>query len=91
MVQAAEHLGVRTEVESGQVEEGEQVAVADVEEEVVGAGVVAVLEDLGQGELQDALVELDGPSYVGADQREVVQAPRAARRPVGMPRAGGPA
>ena len=52
-------------------------------------GVVAVLEDLGQRELEDALVELDGPPDVGADQREVVQAPRAAGRPVGGRPAGG--
>ena len=35
-VQSTEHLGVRPEVEAGQVEEGQQVAVPDVEEEVVG-------------------------------------------------------
>ena len=39
--------------------------------------VVAVLEDLGQRELQHPLVELDGPLDVGAQQREVVQPARA--------------
>src|SRR4051794_24391134 len=79
-MEAAEDLGVLTECEARQVEEREQVAVADVEEEVVGAGVVAVLEDLGERELEDALIEVDRASYVGADEREVVQAARAARR-----------
>src|SRR5205809_5835662 len=36
VVQAAEDLGVRAEVKPGEVEEGQQVAVPDVEEEVVG-------------------------------------------------------
>jgi hypothetical protein len=34
MVQPAQDLGVGTDVESGKVEEREQVAVSDVEEEV---------------------------------------------------------
>src|SRR4051794_26331466 len=34
VVEAAEHLRVRSDVETGQVEEGERVAIADVEEEV---------------------------------------------------------
>ena len=34
VVEAAEDLGVRAHVETGEVEEREQVAVADVEEEV---------------------------------------------------------
>ena len=70
--------------EPGEVEEGEQVVVADVEEEVVRARVVAVLEDLRQRELQHALVELDGPPDVGAQQREVVQTASRAGRPVGQ-------
>src|SRR5690349_3905411 len=36
VVQAAEDLGVRAEVQAGEVEESQQVAVPDVEEEVVG-------------------------------------------------------
>ena len=74
VVQPAEHLGVRADVEAGEVEEGEQVAVADVEEEVRGAGVVAVLDQLGQREAEHVLVEADGPLDVAADQRGVVQA-----------------
>ena len=50
---ATEHLGVRPEVEAGQVEVGEAVAVADVEEEVRGALVVAVLEHLDEREAEE--------------------------------------
>ena len=57
----AQDLGVRAQVETGEVEEGEQVAVADVEEEVRRALVVAVLEQLGQGEPEQVLVEADRP------------------------------
>ena len=42
--------------------------MADVEEEVRGAGVVAVVDQLGQGEAEDALVEADGRLDVAADQ-----------------------
>ena len=57
MVDAAEDLLVRAEVEAGEVEERQQVPVADVEEEVGGPLVVAVPEEVGERELQDALVE----------------------------------
>jgi hypothetical protein len=80
VVQAAEHLGVRADVQAGEVEEGEQVAVADVEEEVRGAGVVAVLDQLGQREAEHVLVEAHGPLDVAADQRGVVQAARGRGR-----------
>ena len=73
VVQAAEHLGVGADVQAGEVEEGDEVAVADVEEEVRGAGVVAVLDQLGQREAQHVLVEADGALDVAADQRGVVQ------------------
>ena len=63
-MQPAEHLCVVAEVETGEVEEREQVAVADVEEEVRGALVVAVLEQLGERELQQVLVERDRPFHV---------------------------
>ena len=75
MVQAAEHLRVRTEVEAGQVEERERVPVADVEEEVRRAAVVAVLEQHRQRELEQVLVEADRPLDVGADQGDVVHPP----------------
>src|SRR5262249_61209402 len=41
VVQTAEHLGVHIEVQSREVEERKEVAVADVEEEVGGTLVVA--------------------------------------------------
>jgi hypothetical protein len=74
VVQPAEHLGVGADVQAGEVEEGEQVAVADVEEEVRGARVVAVLDQLGEREAEHVLVEADGPLDIAADQRRVVQA-----------------
>jgi len=79
-LRANQDLGVRAEVEAGEVEEGQQVAVPDVEEEVAGALVVAVLDDLGQREFQDALVKADRPLHVGAEQRGVVDAAGAAGR-----------
>src|SRR5262249_29253137 len=53
-------------------EEPEQVVVADVEEEVVRAGVVAVLDQLDQREAEELLVELDRLLGVLADQGQVV-------------------
>ena len=70
------------DVQAGEVEEGQQVAVADVEEEVRGAGVVAVLDQLGQREAEHVLVEADRPLDVAADQRGVVQAAGGRRRPL---------
>ena len=80
MVMAAEHLRVRAEVEAGQVEVGKRVAVADVEEEVGAALVVAVLEHLDQREAEQPVVELDGAFHVAADQRGVVHAAGGRRR-----------
>src|SRR5688572_8074367 len=82
VVQPAEHLGVGPDIEAGEVEEGQQVAVADVEEEVVRALVVAVLEDLGQGEFEQLLVEADRLLDVGRDQGDVVHAPGGRLRPL---------
>ena len=82
VVQAAEHLRVLAEVEAREVEEGEQVAVADVEEEVRGTLVVAVLEQLGERELEQVLVERDRRLHVARQQREMVHATRRRRRPV---------
>ena len=76
VLQPAEHLGVGPEVEAGEVEERERVAVADVEEEVRGAAVVAVLEHVGERELEQVLVEGRGALDVGAEQRDVVHAAR---------------
>ncbi len=81
VVQATEDLGVRADVQAGEVEERQQVAVPHVEEEVAGPLVVPVLDDLGEREPQDALVEPDRPLNVGADQRRVMDAPRRGRRP----------
>src|SRR4051795_1275071 len=80
VVQAAEHLGVGADVQAGEVEEGDEVAVADVEEEVRGARVVAVLDQLGQREAEHVLVEAHGRLDVAADQRGVVQAASGGRR-----------
>src|SRR4051794_5754082 len=74
VVEAAQHLGVRADVQAGEVEEREQVPVADVEEEVRRTRVVAVLDQLGQREAEHVLVEAHGPLHVAADQRRVVQA-----------------
>src|SRR3954454_18643813 len=82
VVQPAEHLGVGADVQAGEVEEGQQIAVADVEEEVRGAGVVAVLDQLGQREAQHVLVEADCPLDVATDQRGVVQTAGGRRRPL---------
>src|SRR6185369_9484169 len=65
-------------------EERQEVAVPDVEEEMVGPLVVAVLDDLGQRELQYPLVEADRPLHVGAQQGGVMNAAGAARRPFGL-------
>ncbi|CAB4812843.1 unannotated protein [freshwater metagenome] len=74
MVQAAQHLGVRAEIEARQIEEGQPVAVTDVEEQVRGAAVVPVLEKVGQREAEHVLVETDGPLHVGAEERHVMHA-----------------
>ena len=78
MVESAEHFGVGPEVQPGQVEERNGVAVAEVEEEVGGSAVVAVLEHVGQRKLEDTLVELDSALHVAADQGHVMDA--ASRR-----------
>ena len=77
-MQPAEDLGVRAQVEA-EVEEREQVAVADVEEEVRGPRVVAVLDQLGQREPEQVLVEADRALHVAADEGGVVpgRSPRA--------------
>ena len=75
VVQPTEHLAVLPEVEAGEVEIGEIVIVTDIEEEVGGTPVVPVLEELGQRELQQVLLERDRPLDVTAQQGEMVQAP----------------
>src|SRR5690349_24472319 len=83
VLHAADGLAERRVVVSGKVEEAEQVAVADVEEEVAGSGVVAVLHQLDQREADQFLVEADGLLDVSADQRRMVEAASGRRRPVG--------
>ena len=80
VVQSAEHLGIGAELEPGEVEECQGVAVADVEEEVRRALVVAVLEDLGQREAQQVLVEADRRLDVGRQQGEMMDPPRGGGR-----------
>ena len=65
VVEPTEDLGVVAEAEVGEVEEGDRVAVAEVEEEVGGALVVAVLEEIRERELEHVLVEVDRPLDVG--------------------------
>src|SRR5215218_7832742 len=79
----ADGLGERRVVVAGEVEEAEQVAVADVEEEVAGAGIVAVLDQLDQREPQELLVEADRLLDVAADQSDVVDSGGGGGCPVG--------
>src|SRR5262249_22067394 len=87
VLHAAEGLVELGVLVAREVEEGEHVAVADVEEEVRAALVVAVLEDLDEREPEEVLVEGDRRPDVRADERGVVHAPRSRRRPL----RGGPA
>src|ERR1700722_18433861 len=52
VVEPTDYFLVGTEVESGEIEEGQGVVVPEVEEQVCRALVVAVLEQLGQWEAQ---------------------------------------
>src|SRR5262249_55810995 len=70
----AEPLPYGLESEGGEVEEAEQVAVADVEEEVRRPRVVAVLEQLHEREADELLIEADRPLGIGADQSKVMDA-----------------
>ena len=74
VVQPAQHLGVGAEVEAGEVEEGQQVAVADVEEEVGRPLVVAILEEFGHRKLENPLVEGNGSLDIRRQQRKVMHA-----------------
>ena len=77
----SEHLGVRAEVKSGEIEEGEEVAVADVEE-VGAARVVTVLEEFRQREFEQVLVKRDCLLDVGGEQGEMVDATSGTQRAV---------
>src|SRR3954453_6592860 len=79
VMMSAEYLLVRAEIEAREVEVGERVAVADVEEEVRRSFVVAILEHLDQREAEDLLVELHGSFDIAADEGDVVHASGGAR------------
>ncbi len=81
-------LGEVGVVVAGEVEEAEQVAVADVEEEVARAGVVAILDQFDEREAEQALIELDRLGDIAADQGDVVDAPSDGRVAVGWPGSG---
>jgi hypothetical protein len=74
MVQTAENLRVRAQIEAWKVEERQQVAISDVEEEMIGTLVVAILKDLRQRELEHVLVEPDGPFHVSTEHCDMVDA-----------------
>src|SRR4029453_13445532 len=61
----------------------EQVVVADVEEEVAGAGIVPVLDQLDQRESKELLVEADRLLDVAADQGQVMDPGGGGGRPLG--------
>src|SRR5262245_64876124 len=63
-----------------EVEEAEQITVADVEEEVRRALVVTVLDEIDQREAQHVLIEADGLFDVAADQGHVMESPSRRRR-----------
>src|SRR5262249_48848468 len=67
---------------AGEVEEPEDVVVADVEEEVAGARVIPVLHQFHQREAEKLLVELDRLLDVLADQGEMVHALHGGGRPL---------
>ena len=69
----------QADVEPREVEERQQVAVADIEEEMVGTLVVAVLKDLRERELEQVLVEADGAFHVSAEDCDMVYAASGGR------------
>jgi hypothetical protein len=76
VMQTAENLAVVPEVKAGEVEVGQIVALADVEEEVSGSPIVPVLEQFDQREFEKVLVEGDGPFHIAAQESEMMQTPR---------------
>ena len=64
VVVPAKHLGVLLQTKAWEVKERKRIAVADVEKEVGRAVVVPVLEEFGQRELEEVLVELDRPDDI---------------------------
>src|SRR5712691_4472426 len=94
VLDAADRFHPGLESETREVEEGQQVAVAEIEEKVGRAGVVAIFHDLDQREAEQVLVELDGLFDVAADHRQVVGAahgrsrPRGPRPQIALPKVG---
>src|SRR5258708_12666897 len=85
VVDPADGLGERLMIVAREVEEPEQVAVPDVEEEVVGAGVVAVLHELHQREAEELLIEPDILLRVPAEQGQATPARTPPHRPSTTP------
>ena len=81
MMEAAEDLRIGTEAEVREVEEGQCVVVAQIEEQVRRTLIVAVLEQLDQWESEQLLVEADRPLHVGTQEREMMHAASLGGRP----------
>ena len=75
VMKAPEDLAVLPEVEPGEIEVRQVIAVTDIEEEVGRAPVVPILEELGEGELEEVLVEVDSPFDIAREQGEVMKTP----------------
>src|SRR5215469_5059479 len=80
MLDAADRLLPRRVLIAREVEEPQQVVIADVEEEVIRPGVVPVLYQLDQRETEELLVEPDGLLGVFADKGQVVHSAHGADR-----------
>jgi hypothetical protein len=74
-MEAAEDFGVLPQIQAREIEEGQQIAVAHIEEEVRRTPVVAILEQLSERELEHVLIERDGPLDVTRQKGKVVQTP----------------
>ena len=80
MVHAADRFSSGWHRILGKVEEGEQVPMSEVMEEVGRTLQVPILEQLHERESEHLAVELDRALDVGTDQRQMVQPARAGRR-----------
>src|SRR5262245_15264813 len=72
VMQPSEDLLIRIQVQPWKVEEGNGIAVSNIEEKVCRPLVIAILEDVGQGEFQKVLIKLDGPLYIRTEQGNMV-------------------
>jgi hypothetical protein len=57
---ATKNLLIRAEFEPGEVKEGDEVAVSNVEEEVRRSRVVTILKQLDEWKSEEPLIEVDG-------------------------------